>query len=345
MRPAMVPGLFAERWLFFAEAKRTVTLYYGRWAMTDDQSTQTAWAPERGIDIAAGTPPGGGLDRVARALVEVISEANLLDVSVSVLNVPGDGARRVWGHLDRHPGEGHLVSISSPNLTTDHLVGLAAFDHSRYVPIAILLTEYIAFAVSADSPLRSGADLFEQLASDPAGVTVALSTALGNPNHIAVAKVTRSAGGDINAPRIRVFDTALDAVADVVDVHADVGAVTAASVVKELEAGKVRLVAISSPKRLPAPFADVPTWTEQSVDCVVGAWRGVTGPSGISPRQVVFWERLLADVTKDARWQPALARHCWSPMFLDGPKMHAYLAREYDEMRELLGELGLLRPA
>ena len=313
--------------------------------MTDDSSNRNTWAPERAIEIAAGTPPGGGLDRVARALAEVIAEAGLLDIPVNVLNIPGDGARRVWGHVDGHPGDGHLVSISSPNLTTDHLVGLAAFDHSRYTPIAILLTEYIAFTVRADSPLRSGVDLLERLASDPGSVTVALSTALGNPNHIAVAKVTRQAGGDINAPNIRVFDTALDAVADVVEGHADVGAVTAASVVKELEAGRVRLLAISAPQRLPARFAATPTWAEQSIDCVIGAWRGVTGPSGLEPAQVAFWERLLRAATSDAQWQAALARHCWSPMHLDGEEMHTYLARERDEMRALLNELGLLRSA
>jgi putative tricarboxylic transport membrane protein len=313
--------------------------------MIDDKKIPTAWAPERAIEIAAGTPPGGGLDRVARALADVITEAKLLDVPVSVLNIPGDGARRVWGHVDQHPGEGHLVSISSPNLTTDSLVGLATFDHSRYVPIAILLTEYIAFAVRVDSPLRTGADLLRRLAPNPGGVTVALSTALGNPNHIAVAKVTRQAGGDINAPRIRVFDTALDAVADVVEGHAEVGAVTAASVVRELAAGTVRLLAISAPQRLPAPFAETPTWAEQSVDCVVGAWRGVTGPGGLGPAQLAFWERLLRNVTSDARWRAALARYCWSPMYLDGEEMHTYLARERDEMRALLDELGLLRSA
>ena len=313
--------------------------------MTADKNNRNDWGPERSIEIAAGTPPGGGLDRVARALAEVIAEAKLAEVPVSVVNIPGDGARRVWAHVDRHPRDGHLVSISSPNLTTDHLVGLAAFDHSRYVPIAILLAEYIAFAVRADSPLRNGADLLERLASSSGGVTVALSTALGNPNHIAVAKVTRQAGGDINAPPIRVFDTALDAVADVVDGHSDVGAVTAASVVKELEAGRVRLLAISAPQRLSAPFADTPTWAEQSVDCVIGAWRGVTGPTGLGPAQVTFWERLLRNVTSDARWRAALARYCWSPMYLDGEEMHTYLTRERDELRALLDELGLLRSA
>jgi tripartite-type tricarboxylate transporter receptor subunit TctC len=42
----------------------------------------------------AGTAPGGGLDRVARALAH--DAARVLDVPVEVVNVPGDGARRAW---------------------------------------------------------------------------------------------------------------------------------------------------------------------------------------------------------------------------------------------------------
>ena len=50
----------------------------------------------------------------------------------------------------------------------------------------------------------------------------------------------------MNAPVVRVFDTALDAVADVVNGYADVCAVTVASVIAELEAGNLRMLAISS---------------------------------------------------------------------------------------------------
>ena len=106
---------------------------------------------------------------------------------------------------------------------------------------------------------------------------MALSTSLGNPNHIALAKVVRHAGGDAREPKVRVFDSALDAVADTMARNADVAAVTAASAAKELSAGEMRALAVSAPARLPGLFAHAPTWSEQSVDCLIGSWRGVTG--------------------------------------------------------------------
>jgi putative tricarboxylic transport membrane protein len=301
------------------------------------------WRPTRAIELVAGTPPGGGLDRVARALARSITEARLLDVPIAVVNVPGDGARRAWTHVDKHQGDAHVIAISSSNLTSDCLIGLARFDYSHYTPIAMLVTEYIAFAVRTDSPLKTGADLLRRLRQDPANITVALSTSRGNPNHVAFAKLTRQAGGDINAPNLRVFDTALDAVADVIACHADLCAVTAASVLAELNAGRVRLLAISAPARLPDPLAATPVWNEQSADCVIGAWRGVTGPAGLTPAQVAFWERVLTAATDQPVWHEELARLCWSPMYRDGAALRSYLDAERDEFVAVLGDLGLLK--
>jgi len=302
------------------------------------------WNPERAVQIVAGTPPGGGLDRVARALAKAVVEGRLVEVPVEVVNIPGGGARRAWTHrIDNHPGDGHVIGISSPNLTTDYLVGAASFEHTKYVPIATLVTEYIAFAVKSDSRLKTGADLLDRLRREPSSVTVALSTALGNPNHIALAKLTRQSGGNVNAPIIRVFDTALDAVADVVAGKADVCAVTAASTLAELNAGRIRLLGISGPERLSGPFAATPTWKEQSADCIIGAWRGITGPAGITPVQVAYWEGVLKAATQQSIWREELSCLSWSPMYQDGAALRTYLDKERAEFVATLRELGLLK--
>lgn len=304
----------------------------------------TEWKPERPVQIVAGTPLGGGLDRVGRALAKAIEQAHLLDVPFEVINVPGDGARRAWTHhIANYPGDGHVIGISSPNLTSDYLVGIADFEHTRYTPVATLVTEYIAFAVRADSAFASGKDFLDKLCRDPSAVTAALSTALGNPNHVALAKLTRQAGGDVNAPTIRVFDTALDAVADVINGNADVCAVTAASVLAELNAGRMKVLGVSAPERLGGAFAASPTWNEQGMDCIVGAWRGVTGPERMTGAQVAFWEGVLRAAVAQPVWQDELSRLSWSPAYLDGPALQTHLERERGESVEILSDLGLLK--
>ena len=304
----------------------------------------SAWRPQREVEIVAGTPPGGGLDRSARALVKVIESKRLLDVPVKVNNVAGDGGRKAWVYLDRHPGDPHVLCISSSNLATDLLLGATALDHeSMFTPLAILYTEYIAFIARSDSSLKSGGDLIARFAASAGSVTVALSTSLGNPNHIALAKVVRHSGGDVKAPKIRVFDSALDAVADVAAGNADLCAVTAASAVKEITAGTMRALAVSARQRLAGLYAQTPTWVERSVECVIGAWRGVSGARGLTEAQIAFWTGAFTATVATDEWNTALASHYWTPTYVDGASLRQQLARERKDMEVVLRELGLLR--
>jgi putative tricarboxylic transport membrane protein len=198
-------------------------------------------------------------------------------------------------------------------------------------------------ALGEAASLKSGGDLLARLGDDAQGVTVALSTALGNPNHVALAKLTRQVGGDVNAPVIRVFDTALDCVADVIAGNADVCAVTAANVLAELNAGRLRVLAVSAPARLAGLFANAPTWTEQGADCVIGAWRGVTGAAGLALAPVKFWETVIEAATQQPCWAEDQARLSWSPLVQVGDALRSYLAAERAEFVAVLGELGLLK--
>jgi putative tricarboxylic transport membrane protein len=125
--------------------------------------------------------------------------------------------------------------------------------------------------------------------------------------------------------------------------NADVAAVTAASPVPDLESGTMRALAVSAPQRLTGLYASTPTWQELAVDCVIGAWRGISGARGLAPEQISFWERTLAAACATAAWQSDLARHYWTGAYLDGQALRDYLRREYTEMRADLRELDLLK--
>jgi putative tricarboxylic transport membrane protein len=301
-----------------------------------------SWKPARELEIVAGTPPGGGLDRSARALAQAIEANRLVEVPVKVVNVGGDGGRKAWVHMEGRAGDPHVIGISSPNMAADYLMGVTKSDPERFPPLAILYSEYIAFVVRREAAIGEGADLVKRLATNAGAVKIALSTSLGNSNHVAVAKVVRHAGADTKAPVIRVFDTALDAVADVVAGHSDVGAITAASPVPELEAGTLRTIGISSPARLGGPYAAAPTWQEQGIDCLIGSWRGASGAAGVTGEQISFWQGVLAAAVRTPQWHADLARLFWTDMYLDGRALRDYLGRERAEMRATLGGLGLL---
>lgn len=307
--------------------------------MADAEPTP-AWHPEREIEIIAGTPPGGGQDRPARVLIELMKAH--LDVPIRLTNIAGRGGGNAWDHLAKHPRDAHVVAINSPTIITNHLLGESELEFSSLTPLANLYTEYLVFVVRPDAAPASAQELLGKLKRDAGGIRIAFATAIGNMNHLALAKIARQAGGDVKELATDVFDSARYAVKHVVDGKADLAVITATSAVPELVAGELRAIAVSAPKRMAAPFAAVPTWGECGIDCVVGTWRGVIGTAGLTAPQIAFWDSTLSAAVAGAAWRAELARHHWTDTHMGPAATRAFLASEREVMQGALSALGLL---
>lgn len=299
------------------------------------------WQPERDIELIAGTPAGGGQDRPARALINRLEADHLVTQPIRLINIPGRGGGNGWDYLRTQRGNPHVLAINSPTIITNRHLGVADYDHGALTPLANLYTEYIAFVVRSDSAIRDGADLMRCIAADTAHCRIALATALGNTNHMALARVARHAGGDVRALQINVFDSALHAVADVIAKNAEVGAITAVSAVPAIAAGEVRAIAVSAPQRLPGAYANTPTWTELGVDCVIGTWRGVIGAADITPAQSAYWRQVLRAAGSTPEWTALLADQYWGNTWLDGEALLHFLDQERQTLGTQLRDLGL----
>src|SRR4029077_8490719 len=68
-----------------------------------------AWRPQHDIELIAGTPAGGGQDRPARVLIDLIKDR--VGVPIKLTNIAGRGGGNAWDYLARHPGDPHIVAI------------------------------------------------------------------------------------------------------------------------------------------------------------------------------------------------------------------------------------------
>lgn len=302
----------------------------------------SAWRPSREVEFIVGTPPGGGQDRPARVLMRVLESAGLVSVPMKLSNITGKGGGSAWEALRVHAGDAHVLSVSSGPLIANRLQGVADYDHADFTVVANLYTEYLAFIVPAACAMHTAADLLARLKAGPGDLPVAIATALGSTNHIALARITHSVGAEPRALKLRVFDSALKAVADVVEGHAQAAVVSAVSAAKALEAGQVRSLAVSSPQRMAGLFAATPTWRECGVDCTLGQWRGFIGAPGWSASQVAFWEQALALATARPEWQDELAANYWTSTFMNGTETRDFLDRERHFLGRVMHELGLI---
>jgi tripartite-type tricarboxylate transporter receptor subunit TctC len=108
-----------------------------------------------------------------------------------------------------------------------------------------------------------------------------------------------------------------------------------------LQAGKIRLLAVLSPARLPA-LPDVPTAEEQGVMKGVNVqwWAAVAFPAATPDAIVRMWEGALAEMTKDPAFLAAAARINMNIDFLPAAETRAFVEKEvagYTKMAEAIG--------
>ncbi len=301
------------------------------------------WKPERAVEIISGTAAGGAVDRANRVVQRIWQERRIVEVPMAVVNKPGGGNTVAWHYINQHAGDGHYVSIAPYTLLTNRIIGTSPMTWSDFTPIALLFNEYMTVSVRADSPVKSGADLIERLRRDPGALSIAVASTLGNHIHVSIAKALKAAGVDIRKLKVVAFKSSGESVTHLLGGHIDVVSSTTPNVLGQMQAGRIRVIAISSSQRLPGAFAGVPTWREQNVDGGFSASQGAIGPRGLAPAQIAFWENAFRRLSQADEWKKELATSFWEPNFLGSRETAGYYAAQGAEMRELLTDLGLAK--
>jgi putative tricarboxylic transport membrane protein len=301
------------------------------------------WKPERPVEIVAMSGPGGANDIIARTLQRVMQQRKLVDAPTTVVSKVGAGGVIAWSYLNQHAGDGGYISVSPINLLIEHILGASPITYTDVTPIAQLFNEYVAFAVKPDSGLRSGRDVIEKLKADPGSVSFAVAASLGGSNHIATMVALKSAGVDVKKLKFIVFNSGVQSLTNVMGGHVDVAAVPVSGLVPMVASGRLRVIAVSSAKRLGGSFAAVPTWKEQGADSIFSSARGVIGPKGLTAAQVAYWENVLARVVDSDEWKKDLDNNFWEAQFLNSADTRKLLKNQYDEYKSVLIDVGLAR--
>ncbi len=303
-----------------------------------------AWKPTKPVEFAVGAGPGGALDQVARTLKNITDQQNTIPTSMIVTNRPAGGGVVALSTLKQHPGDAHYLASWSQQWLTNYVVGdWKESPTAEYTTLAILFSEYVGLAVRTDSPLRNAADLVQKLKAAPDSVSIAVATALGNHIHIGAAKPLLAAGVDISKLTVVPFKSSADSMTALLGGHVDVVAATTANLVGQLDAGKVRLLAISSPRRLGGAFAQSPTWKEQGIDAEFASMQGIMAPKGLTATQHDYWATTLTRATETSEWAAFVQRNQWTPRLITGPEAQRFAESQLVEMRGILRQLNLAK--
>lgn len=339
----MKAGIAVRQRVRFRDMALAACVVLGSALAADDGAAATPeWRPEKPVEIVAINAPGGGSDRIARILVKILQERRYVHVPVSVVNKPGGGGSVAYAYLNQRPGDGHYLALGSRAILTNHVAGLGP-SYTDFTPVVNLFGEYIAVTVKLDSPLRSGRDLVERVKQDPAALSFGIATSLGNPNHQGVAAALKAAGLDVKKMKSVIFPSGGAATSAMLGGHIDVVPISAAFAASLLRNGQVRLVAVTSPKRLSGVLADVPTWREQGYDSVVSTWRCLIGPKGMTEGQIAYWEAVIRRMVDADEWKNELETNFWTSEYMGSVETRKYMERDNEQVRAFLADLGMAK--
>jgi putative tricarboxylic transport membrane protein len=261
---------------------------------------------------------------------------------VSVVNRAGGGGTVAFTYLSQHPGDASLIGTVSATVVTNYLLGVNKMHYSDFTPLAILLREYQLVAVRAESPIRNGKDLLDQLRRNPSSVSFAFASSAGNQNHVIIGMILKAAGVDVRKAKIVVQKSGGEAATAMLGGHIDVFVGAPANLTEHIRAGRARAIGIGAPQRQGGALAGYPTLKEQGMDAVFFSWRGFFGPKGLSASQIAFWDQAFAQAVKADEWKKDLERNAWSEDLLTSAATRKHLEAEEALLKGMLAELGVL---
>ncbi|TWT06684.1 tripartite tricarboxylate transporter substrate binding protein [Planococcus sp. CPCC 101016] len=304
-------------------------------------SEDGTFEPSQNIEMVAPAGAGGGWDTTAREVARVFGETDIIEENMTVVNKEGGGGAIAWAYIHGKDDSPYNLFVASPPLMFVPLNGQSEHGHEDFTPLANMIADYGAFAVSADSEWEDLNDLFDQMKADPESVTVVGTSAPGSMDHMQFVRIAKAAGVDPTKIKY-VSDQDGGALTSVLNGSVDVFSTGVGEVVEQVRAGNIKVLGITAEERMEGEvLSDFPTAIEQGIDESFINWRGFFGPPNMDQAAVDYYEAKFKELSESEEFAEVREKYGWNEMYLNSAEYEEFLNTEYEEIEVLLEEIGL----
>jgi tripartite-type tricarboxylate transporter receptor subunit TctC len=247
--------------------------------------------PTRPVRVIVGLSAGSGVDVLARAVGQKLSEA--MGQPFVIENRPGAGSNIATRMATAAPADGYTVFVATvANAINASLYQNLPFDALRDLePVILAGTASNILVVNPAVQAKSVPELIDLAKAQPGKFTIG-SSGMGTVPQMAAEMFRR--GADINIIHVP-YKGGPEATTDLLGGQIDLLFAITSTVLPHIQAGRLRPLAIASPARSPL-LPEVPTVSESGLPGFEAeTWFGFTVPTG-TPRGVV--ERLNGEIGK-----------------------------------------------
>lgn len=235
--------------------------------------------PAHPVRLIVGFPVGGPTDIVARVVANDLGKA--LNQTVIVENRPGANATIAAHMVAKAPADGYTGLIAATNHTINAVLypDLPFKSVDDFAPVAAVAVAPTVLIVNKNFPAQDLAELLKVVRANPDKYSYASSGSGGTP-HLSAELFKKLTGTSIvHVP----YKGAAPAVTDVIAGHVAMSFATLGSVLPQIKAGQVRVIAVAAPERSPL-LPDVPTFGESGLpNFRLDSWYGLMMPKRTDP--------------------------------------------------------------
>lgn len=292
------------------------------------------------VRIMVPNSPGGGYDTTARVAAKVMEDEGVAS-SAQVYNLEGAGGTVGLARMVQSKGDGNELMLMGLGV-----VGAVFTNHSKATlsdatPIARLISEPDVLVVPSKSPYKTLDDLVAAWKADPGKFPVGGGSAPGGPDHLAPHLVAAEVGIQPKSVNYVSYDGGGPLLAGLLNGEIKVGAAGVSEYADQIEAGQLRVLAITSAERVPG--FDAPTLKEQGVDLEFTNWRGLMAPPGISAKDKKNLIALVDKMHATKAWEEAEKKNGWTDAFITGDEFGDFITAENARVEKVLTDLGLVK--
>src|ERR1700682_4779508 len=251
--------------------------------------------PSRPVRLVLPFPPGGVLDIVGRPWADKVSKSGMLN-TVFVENQPGAGGSVAAASVAPSAPDGYTIFLGTSSI---HLAEMVLREHPLLDPMKDLVTVALVamtcfgIAVHPSVPAQNLKELVAYVKANPGKLSYG-SAGAGTLNHLS-GELLKSLTGITDLPHVP-YRGAGPALADVMGGQIPIIIPAMTSQVLEFHrTGKLRLLAITNPTRLPVA-AEIPTAVESGIPGLVTQQvLGLFVPAGVPQALVAANANAMAD--------------------------------------------------
>lgn len=296
--------------------------------------------PNKPIKCIIPMEPGADGDINMRTIMQKASE--ILGQPIVIINKPGAGHTMGYREVHKAKPDGYTIGTCSATLIMAKLQGRYPYNQDDFSLLAFgyhALPIVLASTTSKNS-FKTIDDIIAFAKSNPNQASMA-TTSAGGAYWVAAQMVESALKVDLNL--IPQEGSAGFVVTAVAGGHADLGVTSFSSAKGQIEAGKIRFLAVAGPQRYPGKYNHVKTMKELGYDASLSSFASVLGPPKMPKEIVSTLSAALEKAIKDPEVEKTIIARNMIPEYMSPEAFLKFCNEQEGGYRAVLKKMGLLK--